>query len=296
MALRCPPRHPSTAPTSARLGAPRLPLARSALTLAALPALASLVAAQVGGCGAAEPAVAVPGAPSASAATPASASRPTLTPGAFVRTCVTPHETHTDACACLGGYGAACGDAFAAEKDAVVRRWLLRMVDAQARLTLEELREDPSAGVPVPHAEIGAFCKESGPCGGKTADGNELDGGYACLTAGTAEWTPGQTLADNERLARACRCGPAEARVPVMGGMGVVACSEEGAPMTFGAVDAATAREIRACAECDAELGRKGCEAELTRLAPSDPELARYVAEAHARHCQRQARPPVEPE
>lgn len=265
-----------------------------ALALGVCLALAALAPSL--GCGGGEPTVAVPGAASASPkASAPSTPPPPLAPGAFVRECTYPLEDSTDECACLGGYGAACGNSYTAEEVPVVKRWLLRMIHAQARLTLEEVRRDPSIGVPVPHAEIGMFCKESGPCGGFDENDNELDGGYACLTAATGAWTPGEPPANNERLARACRCGAAQALVPVMGGMGVIACSEAGAPMAFGGeLDAKTAAEIRACAECDAERGRKGCEAELARLAPVDMELAKYVADVHARRCQRKVKPPVE--
>lgn len=229
----------------------------------------------------------VSGAPTASASAKSAGAR--IAGGPFTRGCE--RETRVDQCACLGATGMACGGAFDEEPDPVVRRFMLRMVEAEARVVLEELKTS-GEGLSVPHAEAAMFCKESGPCGGKDADGNELDGGYACLTAASLAYDKKAPPASNAKLARACKCGAREARIPVMGGMGILACSEKGEPMAFGAsLELSVAQQVRACAECRVDGGLAACEAEVARLEASDPELAKYLVDKHAAHCRTAPKP-----
>jgi hypothetical protein len=202
------------------------------------------------------------------------------------------HETSVDECACLGLGGFQCGNAFRDEKDPVVQRYMLRMVEAQARLSRDEFEREwytSGRGPGMPHAEAAMFCKQSGPCGGKNADGNDLDGGYSCLTAADSLYagTKGGDPTGIERVKRACSCDLANARIPVMGGYGLLACDEAGKPKVFGTTDLALAKEIRACAECNPETGRKACQAEIDRLWTTDEKLARYLAEEHAPRCRK---------
>jgi hypothetical protein len=186
-----------------------------------------------------------------------------------------------DACVYLGCGGADCLDALLAETDPVRRRYMRRLTDAAARRAQEVLARGENPGG-VAHAELAMFCRTSGPCGGKDADGNAMDDGYACLTAAESSWDAGHTAWARKSQARACRCDPVRAQIPVMGG--VLACDGPDRPVERGReLSLEVANEIRDCAECDPERGSAACAREGSRLQGVDPEQARYVEERVAR-------------
>jgi len=86
-----------------------------------------------------------------------------------------------DACAYIGGFGFACLDAMLAEKNPVLKRYMRRLSDADARQAFDAWQSKNPGG--VPHAEFADQCADKGPCGGTP---NKSDDGYACLTRGRA--------------------------------------------------------------------------------------------------------------
>jgi hypothetical protein len=111
--------------------------------------------------------------------------------------------------------------------------------------------------------------------------------GYACLTAAEVTLTLTQTKDRTTALelqARACRCDPEGAQIPIPGGM--LACDGPDRPVERGnELSLAEAQDIRACAECDAERGPEACRMEIDRLRVKDPEVARYVETTHVPRC-----------
>ncbi|APR86585.1 Hypothetical protein A7982_11934 [Minicystis rosea] len=223
-------------------------------------------------------------APSSTPTASAALTTPTV-PGPFVRQ--TPGErTSVDACTYLGGLGFACLDALLDEKDPAKRRYMRRLSDAAARIEIDARKRGEWGG--VAHAEISSLCAESGPCKRKNASGDELDDGYACLTLAEAELAGGKRSSISKRAhARACKCDATRAQIPVMGG--VLACDGPDKPVERGAsLPLDEARDIRACAECDAEQGPKACEREIDRLRSKDLEVARYLETDHVPRCRRE--------
>lgn len=86
----------------------------------------------------------------------------------------------------------------------------------------------------------------------------------------TAEW--------KAALARACRCDPDRAQIPVMGR--ILACDGRDKPVERG-------KNLRARAECDGIKGPAASKREVQRLAGSDPELSTYIATVHVPRCQK---------
>lgn len=221
-----------------------------------------------------------PAPPSAAPAPSAAPTTPAPADGRFVRE--RPGEREgVDACAYLGGMGFACVDAIIAEKDPVKRRYMRRLSDAEARLARDANEKGPWGG--VAHAEVSMFCDDTGPCGKK----GERDDGYACLTKAEMILHENKNPAKAKQAqARACKCDPDRAQIPVPGG--ALACDGPNKPVERGKnLDLQEAREIRACAECDAEAGPKACEKEIGRLRAKDPEIAAYLETTHLPRCQR---------
>lgn len=187
-----------------------------------------------------------------------------------------------DACAYLGFSGLACLEALLAESDPIERRYMRRLSDAAARIALENLNKGQSEG--VAHAELAMFCAEDGACKQKDPEGNELDAGYACLTKAELALQEGEEAAAKKAHARACRCDPKHAQIPVMGG--VLACDGQDRPVKRGEdLALEVAQQIRACGECDHDTGPAACRQEVGRLEGSDPPLATYVSKVHAPRC-----------
>jgi hypothetical protein len=183
-----------------------------------------------------------------------------------------------DACAYLGGMGFACLDAYLAEKDAIVKRYMRRLSDADARRAFDELQKNNPGG--VAHAELALNCADSGACG---KDG--ADDGYACLTKAEALVQEKKVAESKAAHARACKCSPERAQLPVMGGF--LACDGGAAVERGKNLTTAEAAEVRACGECDASTGPAACAKEIERLAKSDAELARYIETVHVPRCSR---------
>lgn len=231
------------------------------------------------------------GAPSAAPTAKASGAEETPSPspsatadsGAFVRQ--RPEERQSaDACAYLGFGGFDCLDALLAENDPVVRRYMRRLSDADARLSKDAYTRGEAPG--IPHAEMSVTCADRGPCGQKDANGNTLDDGYACLTKAQLLTFQGDALDAVEAHKRACRCGADRAQIPIMGGF--LACDGPSKPVERGGnLTLSEAQNIRACAECDHSKGAAACARELAALKPADPELARYIETIHIPRCQK---------
>ena len=189
-----------------------------------------------------------------------------------------------DACAYTGGLGFACLNALLDEKDAVHRRYMRRMSDSDAREAFDALERGEANG--VAHAEMALFCKDKGACGGKDSSGTVQDDGYACLTKAEAARQQKDLAASRTAHARACRCDPTRAQIPVMGGF--LACDGRDKPVERGKnLTTAEAAEVRACAVCDAEKGPAACTREVQRLTASDPELAKYIETVHVPRCRK---------
>jgi len=178
----------------------------------------------------------------------------------------------------------ACLEALLAEKDPIVRRYMRRMSDADARLEQDRRARGEEGG--VPHAEVASFCADAGACGKKNANGDVLDDGYACLTKAEA------TLLNKDRAgsvaahARACKCGPERAQIPIMGG--VLACDGPNKPVVRAKdMPLADAKDTRACGDCDPTEGPAACAREIERLAKQDGELARYIEKTHMPRCRK---------
>ncbi|MDI1433677.1 hypothetical protein [Polyangium sorediatum] len=203
--------------------------------------------------------------------------------GPFVRERVAHSDAKgLDACAYLGGMGFACLDALIAEKDPIVRRYMRRLSDADARQAFDRLQRGEVTG--VAHAEMSMGCADSGACGATKDIG---DDGYACLTKAEMARQEKQTAEAQAAHARACKCSPERAQIPVMGGF--LAC-DGATPVERGKnLTAEEAAEVRACGECDASTGPAACAKELTRLSKrdGDPDLAKYIETVHVPRCRR---------
>lgn len=183
-----------------------------------------------------------------------------------------------DACAYIGGFGFACLDAMMAEKNPVIKRYMRRMSDADARLAYDQwVAKDPNG---VPHAEFADQCADSGPCKGTAG---KSDDGYACLTRAEAAIQQNNEAESKAAHARACTCDSERAQIPIMGGF--LACQGKTPEKRGQNISTAEAKEIRACAECDAEKGAAACAKEVERLDKSDPDVAKYILTVHVPRC-----------
>ncbi len=183
-----------------------------------------------------------------------------------------------DACAYLGGFGFACLDAMLAEKNQVIKRYMRRMSDADARLAYDQWVAKNMNG--VAHAEFSDQCADKGPCKGTAG---KSDDGYACLTRAEMAIQEKNEAESRSAHERACKCGSERAQIPIMGGF--LACQDKTPEKRGQNIATAEAVEIRACAECDAEKGAAACAKEVERLTKSDPELAKYIIEVHVPRC-----------
>jgi hypothetical protein len=200
----------------------------------------------------------------------------------FVRT--KPEEPHgVDACAFLGGSGMACLEALKEEKDPILRRYMRRLSDADARQGFDELKRGEPGG--VAHAEVALLCNDSGPCG-KKVNGVPGDDGYACLTKAEAARQQKDLKASKAAHKRACHCDPTGGQIPVMGGF--LACDGKDKPVERGELmSTAEAADVRDCARCDAVKGVAACGREVARLKASDADVAHYVETVLVPNCRK---------
>lgn len=215
------------------------------------------------------------------AATPAPTARPAAPAGAaFVRKPLSDPEkdlTGPDACAYTGMSGLACLKALLAEQDAVRRRYMRRLSDADARWALDALARDEPSG--VAHPEMSLSCKDPGPCPGKVSFY-----GYVCLTKAEAALQQKDLATSRAAHEHACRCDPTGAQIPVMGGL--LACDGKDKPVRRGqSLTTQEAADVHACGVCDAEKGPAACAREVRRLATGDAALAKYIETVHVPRC-----------
>lgn len=189
-----------------------------------------------------------------------------------------PDRKGIDACAFIGGFGFACLDALIAEKNPVIKRYMRRMSDADARHAFDQWQAKEPNG--VPHAEFADQCADKGPCKGTS---EKSDDGYACLTRAEAAIQGNAEAESKAAHERACTCDPERAQIPIMGGF--LACQGKTPERRGQNITTAEANEIRACAECDAQNGPAACAKEIERLSKSDPDLAKYIETVHAPRC-----------
>jgi hypothetical protein len=213
----------------------------------------------------------------ASSRTAAGASAADRSAGPFVRLVPGWYERRgVDACAYpdTGEAGSACIDALVIEPDPVRARYMRRLSAAQAARQRAPLS-----------SEVAECCNRAGVCGAPKRTGHEdcprMDDGYACLVAAELRLAAKQDPAPFH--GRACACNPERAQIPVTGG--VLACSGE-RPVKRAAIEGAEARATMACAVCEPAAGALACAAEVARLRPRDPELARYIERYHVTRCQ----------
>jgi hypothetical protein len=182
------------------------------------------------------------------------------------------------ACAYLGGFGFGCLDALLAEKNPVIKRYMRRLSDSDARQAFDQFQAKNPNG--VPHAEFADQCADRGSCGGTAG---KSDDGYACLTRAESAIQENNVAESKSAHERACTCGSERAQIPIMGGF--LACQGK-TPETRGQnVTTAEATEIRACGECDPQTGPAACAKEIERLSKSDAELAKYIETVHIPRC-----------
>lgn len=198
---------------------------------------------------------------------------------------VRPRPEHSDrkgldACAYLGGFGFACVDALLAEKDPIVKRYMRRLSDADARQAFDALQAKSPNG--VAHAEFAMQCADKGPC---KADAAHSDDGYMCLTRAENAIQQGNEAESKAAHERACTCGSERAQIPIMGGF--LACNGKTPEKRGQDMTSAEAKEVRACGECDAQAGPAACAKEIERLSKSDAELAKYIETVHVPRCSR---------
>ncbi len=186
-----------------------------------------------------------------------------------------------DACAYLGGFGFACLDALVAEKNPVVKRYMRRLSDADARQSFDESRANKGGG--VAHAEFGMQCADSGPCG---ATPDHSDDGYMCLTRAENARQQNNDAESKAAHVRACTCGSERAQIPIMGGY--LACNGKTTEIRGQNLSTVEAKEVRDCGECEAQAGAAACAKEIERLSKSDAELAKYIETVHVPRCSRQ--------
>ena len=199
--------------------------------------------------------------------------------GKFVR--VRPEHvdrTGIDACAYLGGFGFGCLEALIAEKNPVIKKYMRRLSDADARQAFDQYQAKQPNG--VPHAEFADQCADTGPCGGTAG---KSDDGYSCLTRAESAIQGNNVAESNAAHERACRCGAERAQIPIMGGF--LACQGKTPEKRGQSITSAEALEIRACGECDPQSGPAACAKEIERLSKSDEELAKYITSVHVPRC-----------
>ncbi len=220
---------------------------------------------------------------SASRATPAGSASPAAGSNApFVRK--RPDErNNVDACIYIGFLGFACIDALLQEKDPVKQRYMRRLSDADSRQAFTAYGKKDHGG--VAHGELAFLCAESGPCGEKNSQGSIQDDGYACLTKAEAALQQGETKSSKQAHARACKCSPKRAQIPVMGGF--LACDGNKPVRRATSLPLSEAEEIRKCGECDPKAGPKACTAEIKRLTTTDAALATYLRTIHVPRCRK---------
>ena len=189
--------------------------------------------------------------------------------------------TSTDACSFIGGMGFACVNALMAETDPIKRRYMVRMTDADAKQSFDAMMKGEPGG--VAHAEFAMMCAEGGACKQKDTEGNELDDGYACLTK--AQSMAFEKMPEAAGVhARACKCDPVRAQIPVMGGY--LACDGPDKPVARGqSLTVEEAKDVRDCAECNHETGPLACTREIERLQKTDAEVAKYIRTTHVPRC-----------
>ncbi len=188
-----------------------------------------------------------------------------------------------DACVYIGFMGFACIDALLKEKDPVKRRYMRRLSDADARQGYAAFTKKLYGG--VAHGELAFLCAESGPCGELNAQGSLQDDGYACLTKAEAALQQGEPASSKQAHARACKCSPKRAQIPVMGGF--LACDGNKPVRRATSMPLSEAEEIRKCGECDEKDGPKACAAEIKRLTNTDADLATYLRTVHVPRCRK---------
>lgn len=185
-----------------------------------------------------------------------------------------------DGCAYLGGFGFACLDELIAEKNPVVKRYMRRMSDSDARQAFDRWQKKEPSG--VPHAEFSDQCADKGPCKGTAGKG---DDGYSCLTRAEMAMQENNEKESKNAHERACTCGAERAQIPISGGF--LACNGKTAERRGQELTSVEADEIRACAECDPDTGPVACTKEMERLAKSDPEIAKYIEKVHIPRCEK---------
>lgn len=189
-------------------------------------------------------------------------------------------RTGVDACAYVGGFGFGCLDALLAEKNPMLKRYMRRLSDADARRAFDQWQAKDPAG--VPHAEFADQCADKGPCGGVAG---KSDDGYACLTRAESAIQQNAEAESKAAHERACKCGTERAQIPIMGGF--LACQGTTPERRGQQLTTSEANEIRACAECDPENGPAACGKEIERLSKNDPELAKYIETIHVPRCEK---------
>ncbi|NUO50499.1 MAG: hypothetical protein HOV80_16715 [Polyangiaceae bacterium] len=226
---------------------------------------------------------------SASASASASAPAAPLDPNApFVRSPPSSHKASADAvdeCTQSGGNYFSCSGAYEGEEDAVLKRYLYRIAQAQAA----GVKDYGKAGPPqdmggLPHAEVPAGCDPKKPCDIKD-DGLVSNGLVNCLALAHAQYGSNPAAAKAAH-AHACRCG-GKGGAFIGYNSSAFICDKDGKP-AFLAPDMKKdeAKDILDCAICEPKLGPAACKADADRLRKADAELAKYIEMTQVRRCQ----------
>ena len=232
-------------------------------------------------------------APSVSAAMPsasasASAAAPIDPNAPFVRSPPSSHKSSADAvdeCTQAGGNYFSCSGAYEGEEDAVLKRYLFRIAQAQAAGVKDYGKAGPPADMGgLPHAEVPAGCDPKKPCDVKD-DGLVSNGIVNCLALAHAQHGSNPALAKAAH-AHACKCG-GKGGAFIGYNSSAFICDKDGKP-AFLAPDMKKdeAKDILDCAICDPKLGKAACKADADRLRATDAELAKHIETSQVRRCQ----------
>lgn len=190
-----------------------------------------------------------------------------------------------DECLQSGGNYFSCGIAFAAETDAVWKRYLFRLAQAQAAGVKGygvkrpgPIRDD------IPHAEAPASCDPRLPCGA-IRDHNEINRAQFCLARAfvASAYDPDEARASH---LHACRCEPEAGKIWGYNGSAFY-CDDHGKPAFLAPnMKQDEAKDILACGECHPKNGPPACRREIERLQSTDAGLAEFVKNVQIRRCQ----------
>ena len=189
-----------------------------------------------------------------------------------------------DECLQVGGNYFSCSGAIRAEKDPVLRRYLVLVAQAHVAGDVGYSWPGPP-NEDHPHAEVPGMCGIELPCATER-DGVTLNqAATVCLARAQVAMEEKRPAEARAAHALACKCDPEGGKLPGYNHTRFVC--EGGKPVFFAPnMPKNQAADVLACASCNPKTGPKACERELSRLAREDAELADWLVKRQLPRCQ----------